>query len=108
MESKNKTYTMKILEEERAAAKYINKNKQENNNSTNLRISRPCRSVIQGNISQFNLFPGNESNYHQSAKSIARAAWRPPGVVSRGVVCSSYQKRSKISHSLSNSEDESN
>ncbi|VDN97468.1 unnamed protein product [Rodentolepis nana] len=92
------TYTMKISEEEKdvmisfqkvdailKAAKYINKNIQENNNSTNLRISRPCRSEMQGNMGQFNLSRGKESNCSKSSNGRVRAAWRPPGVVSRGV-----------------------
>ncbi|VUZ57445.1 unnamed protein product [Hymenolepis diminuta] len=111
---------MELFEEERAliislqkvdailkAAKYMNGDKQENNNNTNPRIYRLCRSEMRENITKINLsrlaLSGQEPNNFKSTKSNERAAWRPPGVVSRGVLCRSYRERSKVTHS--NSED---
>ncbi|KAM3180566.1 hypothetical protein ACTXT7_016042 [Hymenolepis weldensis] len=78
------------------AAKYMNKNKQENNNNTSPRIYRPSR-----------LAPGGkELNNFKPTKSNERAAWRPPGVVSTGIVCNSCRERSKVTHSSSDPKDE--
>lgn len=49
---------------------------------------------------------GKEPNNFKSTKFNERAAWRPPGVVSRGIVCNSGRERSTVTHSSSNPEDE--